>query len=74
MNNKPVSAKNAHTQLEENKEDFEKDELGAWSYSEEYFIDVLNGDLSLEECRENLASFRNSEFYTGTNQKYKELL
>ena len=52
---------------------FEKEELLAWNYVEEHFIDLLNGEISLEETRENLASFRNSEYYTGTNDKFKNI-
>ena len=55
-------------------EKFEKDELLAWNYQAEYFIDVLNGELSIQECRENLASFRNSKYYTGSNPKHKEII
>lgn len=54
--------------------DFEKEELNAWNYFPEYFIDLLNGEISLDEIKENLASFRNSKYYTGTNPKYKEII
>jgi hypothetical protein len=53
---------------------FEREELDAWkSYGLDYFLDVLNGETPIEEARENLQSFRNSEFYTGTNEEYKKI-
>jgi len=55
-------------------EKFEKDELLAWHYQEEYFIDVLNGERTVQKCREDLASFRNTKYYTGSNPKYKKLI
>lgn len=61
MTNKPIT-------------DFEKDELNAWNCLEEYVIDLLNEELTLNEFKENLASFRNSRFYTGNNPKYKEII
>lgn len=54
-------------------EPFEKDELMVWSYRDDYFIDVLNGELSVEEARENLASFRNTRNYKGNNPKFMEV-
>lgn len=59
---------------EEVKFDFEKDELNTWNYFPEYFIDLLNGEITLDEIRENLASFRNSKYYTGNNKKYKSII
>ena len=53
---------------------FEQDELEAWGYQKQYFIEVLNGELPIQECRENLASFRNSRYYTGSNPKYKKII
>ena len=53
--------------------DFELEELNVWKYTKEYFLDLLNGITSLEEMRENLASFRNTEHYTGNNPKYKKI-
>jgi hypothetical protein len=54
---------------------FEKAELRAWGYYlDGYFLDVLNGETSLEEARENLSSFRNSKHYTGSDPKYKEII
>jgi len=55
--------------------DFEEEELKVWRHrAAAYFLDVLNGETSLEEARENLASFRNSKYYTGTKEKYKEII
>lgn len=60
--------------MEEESVKFEHDELGAWGHHvESHFLDVLNGDTSLEEARSNLASFRNSEYYTGSNERYSTL-
>lgn len=61
-----------------NKLDFEIEEMDAWQglledHSRTYFIEVLNGEKSLEEAREDLASFRNSEWYTGTREEFKEI-
>lgn len=51
----------------------EIEELKAWDYALDYFIDVLNRDLSIDEARKNILSFRNSEYYTGTKGKYKKI-
>lgn len=52
----------------------EKEELRVWNtYIEDYFLDVLNGDTSLEEARENIKSFRNTKQYTGTNPIFKKI-
>jgi hypothetical protein len=54
-------------------EKFEIEELSAWKYRDMHFLDVINGEVSLEECRESLASFRNSKYYTGTQEKFKTI-
>lgn len=60
-----------NTQTEE-KILFGRDELDAWSpYVADHFLDVLNGETTIEEARENLASFRKTEHYTGSEDKYK---
>ncbi len=46
---------------------FTKEELLVWDYRDDYFVEVLNGDKSLEEAREDLASFRNTPHYTGND-------
>lgn len=52
---------------------FEKDELKVWIlYIEDHLLDLLNGETTLSEEIENLASFRNSEHYTGSNEDYKK--
>ena len=52
--------------------DIEIEEFKAWSgHTEYYLLEVLNGKKSLEEFKEDLLSFRNSEFYTGTKEEYK---
>lgn len=55
--------------------DIEKEELDAWNgHQDSYFLDVLNGETSLDEARENIMSFRNSKYYTGTQEKYKSII
>ena len=56
--------------------DIEEDELNSWGNSSLrfYVIQVLNGEETLEQFKENLLSFRNSEFYTGNNEKYKTII
>ncbi len=52
--------------------DIEIEEFKAWHGNTEYYLlEVLNGNKSLEEFKEDLLSFRNSEFYTGTKEEYK---
>jgi len=52
---------------------FEEEEFGAWhGYALYHFLEVLNGEKSLETVREDLASFRNSKYYTGTKEELKE--
>jgi len=34
----------------------------------------LNGERTVQKCREDLASFRNTKYYTGSNPKYKKLI
>ena len=50
-----------------------KEELIAWSYLEDRFIEILNKDYNLDEAIEDIKSFRNSVFYTGTEDKFKEI-
>ncbi len=50
--------------------DFTVDELQTWSHRDTYFVQLLNGEISLETAREDLASFRGGKYYTGTDQKY----
>lgn len=53
----------------------EESELAAWGgHQDSYFLDVLNGETSLEEARENIKSFRNSKYYTGTLEQYKKII
>ncbi len=49
------------------KKPFTVEELRTWSYRDDYFVEVLNGEKSLEEAREDLASFRNTTYYTGND-------
>lgn len=56
------------------KDKIEKEELQAWNYLEDRLLDILNGEYDLEKAREDIKSFRNSEYYTGTNPEYKKLV
>lgn len=60
-------------ELEEKINDIEKEEFNArrW-YTEDYLLDVLNWEKTIEELREDLLSFRNTEYYTWTRDIYKE--
>ena len=52
--------------------DIEEEEFKAWNGHEVYYmVQVLNGEKTISEFKEDLLSFRNSEYYTGTNKKYK---
>ena len=44
-------------------------ELRTWTYRDDYFVEVLNGEKSLEEAREDLLSFRNTASYTGDDEE-----
>ena len=46
-----------------NKKPFTVSELKTWTYRDDYFVEVLNGEKSLEEAREDLLSFRNTALY-----------
>ena len=54
-----------------NEYDFTEEELRTWRRRDAYFVELLNGTKSLEEVREDLASFRGGKWYTGDNPKYK---
>ncbi len=55
-------------------EEIEAEELDAWyPYVTEHFKDVLNKKENLEEAIENIKSFRNTKYYTGTLEKFKEI-
>ena len=57
-----------------NDDRIELDELKVWNHHVySYFLDVLNKDTLLEEAIYNIKSFRNSKYYTGTNDKYKKI-
>lgn len=54
--------------------DLEPEELDVWgSHSNHYFWEVLSGEKSLETARDDILSFRNSEYYTGNNPDYQKL-
>jgi hypothetical protein len=54
--------------------DIEIEELKAWNiHTEYYFWQVLNGEKPLKEAIEDIKSFRNSRWYTGTQEKYKKI-
>ena len=46
---------------------FTVEELQVWSYRDDYFVEVLNGEKSLEEAIEDLSSFRNTSRYRGSD-------
>ena len=46
---------------------FTVEELRVWSYRDDYFVEVLNGEKSLEQAIEDLSSFRNTAKYTGND-------
>lgn len=48
-------------------------ELRVWTYRDDYFVEVLNGEKSLEEAREDLLSFRNTASYTGDDPELAEI-
>lgn len=52
---------------------FTESELRTWTYRDAYFVDLLNGDLTLETAREDLLSFRNTANYTGDEPEYMEI-
>jgi len=57
------------------REKFEKEEFNAWlGHALDYFLEVLNEEKSVETAREDLASFRNSEYYTGTREEFKRII
>ena len=58
-------------QLEDDKVEIE--ELAAWNYLEDRFTTVLNKEYDLDEAIEDIKSFRNSEWYTGTKDTFKEI-
>jgi hypothetical protein len=48
-------------------DNIEEEELDAWrGHLPFYVTELLNGETSLDEFKDSLLSFRNSEFYTGT--------
>lgn len=49
----------------------EPEELKTWGWLEEKLLDILNKEYDLEEAIEDIKSFRNTEYYTGTNEKFK---
>lgn len=52
---------------------FTVSELQVWGYRDDYFIEVLNGEKSLDEAREDLSSFRNTANYTGDDPELMEI-
>ena len=54
--------------------DIEYEEFKAWNGNALYYLlEVLNGEKSIETLKEDLLSFRNSTYYTGTNDTYKQI-
>jgi hypothetical protein len=55
-----------------NMNDIEIEELDAWNDNDRYYFwQVLNGEKSLIESIEDIKSFINSKYYTGTQEKYR---
>jgi len=53
----------------------QEDELDAWGpWVNMHFTNVLNGEYSLEDAVEDIKSFRNEKYYTGTEEKYEEII
>lgn len=57
-------------------EDFEEEELDVYDNGalRTYVTQLLKGEMTPDEFQENIISFRNSTYYTGTNDKYKTLI
>lgn len=51
----------------------EIEELEAWGYIKDRLLDILNKEYNLEDAIEDVKSFRNTEYYTGNNPKYKSV-
>ena len=49
------------------------EELEAWGYLDLKLVDILNKEYDLDEAIEDIKSFRNSKWYTGTEDKFKEI-
>lgn len=50
------------------------EELNAWQpYIAEHLLDILNGEISVEEQADDIRSFRNTIHYTGNESCYKPL-
>lgn len=52
----------------------EIEELEIWGYSKERLLDILNKEYPLDEAIEDIKSFRNSEYYRGTREEFKEII
>ena len=53
--------------------DIKTEELLAWGSLEDRLVDILNKEYDLDEAIEDIKSFRNSKWYTGTEDKFKEI-
>ncbi len=62
-----------NTEIKE-EDKIEAEELNAWNYLSDRLLDILNGEYDLTQAREDIKSFRNTEYYTGTNDKYKAII
>jgi hypothetical protein len=45
----------------EKKVKFTKEDLSLWIYKDDYFVDILNGEYSVEEAREDLISLMETD-------------
>lgn len=49
-------------------------ELGAWGrYINDYFVEVLNGEKTIDTAAEDIKSFRGSQWYTGDDPEFVPL-
>ena len=53
--------------------DIKTEELLAWGSLEDRLVDILNKEYDLDEAIEDIKSFRNSKWYTGTKDTFKEI-
>jgi len=60
--------------MEEDKHIFTEDDItNCWIYHLSYFADILNGNYSVEEAREDLLSLINSKFDNKGDLKWKKI-
>jgi hypothetical protein len=50
------------------------EELQTWGFFKERLLGILNKEYDLEQAIEDVKSFRNTEWYTGNDEKYKYII